>query len=296
MSTAPTHMKFGVILPNYGPNCTRLALIDSAIAAETLAFDSIWTTDHLALPEDEAANYTPIFEAITSLAYLAASTGRIKLGISALVLPQRDPLEVAKAIASLDVLSGGRTLLAVGIGWSQREYAHLGHEFKTRGARMDEAIQVLRTAWRGSRVISYQGKHYAFEKAVFAPGPVQAGGPPLWVAGNSPRALRRAVMLSDGWHPVGLPPAELESQLQSVRPLLANRPFSVAPRLTLSFEPNPAQPTTLSGSPPEVAAQLEAYRQAGATYAVIDFRGESQAARERAMRRFAAEVVPQFTA
>ena len=111
-------MKFGVILPNYGPGCGRLALVDTAIAADNLAYDSVWTTDHLALPEDESAPYMPIFEALTSAAFLAASTSRVKLGISALVLPQRNPLEVAKSVASLDVLSGGRMLLAVGIGWS----------------------------------------------------------------------------------------------------------------------------------------------------------------------------------
>lgn len=287
-------MKFGVILPNYGPGCGRLAIVDTAIAAENLGFDSVWTTDHLALPEGESAPYNPIFEALSTIGFLAASTSKVKLGISALVLPQRNPLEVAKSVASLDVLSGGRMLLAVGIGWSQREYSNLGYEFKNRGARMDEAIQVLRSAWRGSRVISYQGKHYAFEKAAFAPGPVQSGGPPLWVAGNSPKALRRSVMLADGWHPVGLPPAEIERLLRVVRPLIANRPFSVAPRLTLASEAGEGQQSALSGPSAQVAEQLEAYRQAGVGYAVLDFRAESQAARERAMRRFAAEVLPQF--
>lgn len=287
-------MKFGVILPNYGPGCGRLAIVDTAIAAESLGFDSVWTTDHLALPEDESATYTPIFEALTTAAFLAASTSRVKLGVSALVLPQRNPLEVAKSIASLDVLSGGRMLLAVGIGWSQREYSNLGYEFQNRGARMDEAIQVLRTAWRGSRVISYQGKHYTIQKAAFAPGPVQSGGPPLWVAGNSSKALRRSVMLADGWHPVGLPPAEIELLLRVVRPLIANRPFSVAPRLTLASETIEGQQASLSGPSSQVAEQLEAYRLAGVTYAVLDFRAESQAARERAMRRFAGEVLPQF--
>jgi alkanesulfonate monooxygenase SsuD/methylene tetrahydromethanopterin reductase-like flavin-dependent oxidoreductase (luciferase family) len=185
-------------------------------------------------------------------------------------------------------------LLAVGIGWSQGEYANLGFEFKNRGARMDEAIQVLRTAWRGSRVISYKGKHYAFEKAAFAPGPVQSGGPPLWVAGNTPKALRRAVMLSDGWHPVGLLPTEIERMLDTVRPLIANRPFSVAPRLTLAFEPREDQAADLSGSTEKIRGQIEAYRQAGAGYAVLDFKSESQSAKLRAMRRFSAEVLPGF--
>jgi len=287
-------MKFGVILPNYGAGSSRLAVVDTALAAEKLAFDSVWTTDHLALPESESAAYSPILEALTTLAYLAGSTGRIKLGVSALVLPQRSPLEVAKEVATLDVLSGGRAMLAVGIGWSQGEYANLGQAFKNRGARMDEAIQVLRTAWRGSRIVDYQGRHYTVENAVFAPGPVQAGGPLLWVAGNSAKALRRAVMLSDGWHPTSMPPAELERMLRVVRPLLQNRPFNIAPRLEIAFEPAEGTSPALSGSAEQMVEQIQTYRQAGVNYIVLSFQAESQPAREKAMRRFAAEVMPRL--
>jgi probable F420-dependent oxidoreductase len=285
-------MNFGVILPNYGPEMGRLPVLDTAHAAESLGFDSVWTTDHLAISEHESGVYSPLLEALTTLSYLAGSTGSVRLGISALVLPQRNPLEVAREIATLDVLSGGRLLLAVGIGWSQSEYANLGYAFKNRGARMDEALQVLRTAWRGSRVISYSGKHYRFENADFAPSPIQTGGPPLWVAGNSPRALRRAAILADGWHPVNLPPAEIERMLRVVRPLLGTRPFTIAPRLTLSFEAGLDPAPALSGDPATMIEQLKAYAQSGAAYAILHFTGETQAARERAMRRFAREIMP----
>ena len=287
-------MKFGVILPNYGAGMSRLAVVDTAIAAETFAYDSVWTTDHMALPQAESGPYTPIFEALTTLAYLAASTAKVRLGVSALVLPQRSPLEVAKEMATIDVLSGGRAMLAVGIGWSSGEYANLGHEFANRGARMDEAVQVLRTAWRGRSVITYQGKYYQFEKASFAPTPLQAGGPPLWVAGSSDKALRRAVLLADGWHPTSLPPAEYARMLAVVRPLLGGRPFTVAPRLSLSFEPVEGKDTSLSGSPDQITEQITAYRAAGVTSIVLGFQAETQAARERAMRRFAADIMPRF--
>jgi probable F420-dependent oxidoreductase len=289
-----TPMNFGVILPNYGPGMGRLPVLDTAHAAESLGFHSVWTTDHLAVGDAEAGPYSPLLEALTTLAFLAGSTGAIRLGISALVLPQRNPLEVAREIASLDVLSGGRVLLAVGIGWSQSEYANLGYAFKNRGARMDEAIQVLRTAWRGSPVITYSGKHYRFEKAAFGPGAIQSGGPPLWVAGNSPKALRRAAMLADGWHPVNLPPAEIERMLRVSKPLLGARPFSVAPRLSLTFEGS-AEPTAgLHGNPAAILEQLQAYAQAGVSDVVVHFSGETQPARERAMRRFASEIFPAF--
>ncbi len=286
-------MQFGVILPNYGAQAGRLATVDTALAAESLGFDSVWTTDHLALPEADSAAYTPIFEAVTTLGYLAGLTARVKLGVSALVLPQRNPLEAGKSLATLDVLSGGRTMLAVGIGWSKGEYENLGYAFTNRGKRMDEAMQVLRTVWRGNRVVGYQGKHYRFEKMAFAPGPLQPGGPPLWVAGNSARALRRAVLLADGWHPVDLPPAEIERLLKVARPLIGQRPFTVAPRLRVSLGGQPAEGVPLSGSVDRVAESLQAYAAAGANYAVLHFQAESQAGRERVMTAFARQVMPQ---
>ncbi len=287
-------MKFGVILPNYGPSAGRLATMDTAQAAESLGYDSAWVTDHMAVPESDGPTYTPIFEAITTTAFLAASTGRIRLGISALVLPQRNPYEVGKELATIDVLSGGRVMLAVGIGWSKGEFENLGYTFTNRGKRTDEAIMVLRTLWRGGRVISYQGKHYRFEKAQFSPGPLQSGGPPLWAAGNSTKALRRAALLTDGWHPVNLPAADIAQMIRVVRPLLANRPFDLAPRLSVIFGEQPQEGRPLSGSVEQVLEGLRAYAQAGVNYAVLQFAGETQPERLRAMRTFAREIMPQM--
>lgn len=287
-------MKFGVILPNYGPVAGRLATVDTTLAAESLGFDSAWVTDHMAVPESDGPTYTPIFEAIATTAYLAACTGAIRLGISALILPQRNPYEVAKQLATIDVLSSGRVMLAVGIGWSKGEFENLGYEFSNRGKRADEAIMVLRTLWRGGRVISYQGQHYHFEKAQFSPAPLQSGGPLLWAAGNSPKALRRAALLTDGWHPVNLPAAEIEKMLLVVRPLLAGRPFDVAPRLGVSFGEAQPDGRGLSGTVDQVLEALRAYARAGVNYAVLQFAGETQADRMRAMRTFGREVLPQL--
>lgn len=284
-------MKFGVILPSFGPHSGRLAMVDTVLAAEKLGFDSAWTTDHIALPEADAERFGHIFESITTLGYLAAVSSRIRLGISALVLPQRNPVEVAKQMATLDVLSGGRMMLAAGIGWSAGEYANLGYNFHDRGKRMDEALQVLRTLWRGGKVISYKGKYYNFERVAFSPGPLQSGGPVLWAAGDSPRALRRAVFYADGWHPNTHTLEELARELKVVRPLLLNRPFTVSMRAHLTFgEADPLKP--FSGSPEQIIERLCAYQQAGMNYAVLDFDGDTQAARERAMQAFARQVMP----
>jgi len=287
------NIKFGIILPSYGQQANRLPIVDTASLAERLGFDSVWVTDHLALPQSEAGRFPRLFEVIATLGYLAGITRHIRLGISALVLPQRNPFEVAREIATVDVLSGGRTLLAVGIGWSQGEYQNLGYNFHNRGRRMDEAVKVLRTCWRGREVVTFQGEFYHFEQAYFSPLPLQEGGPPLWVAGNSPAALRRAMNLADGWHPTNISAVDLSQATARFTPLLRARPFTVCCRLRLSFnDPAAAQ---LGGSPDQITAQIKEYAAAGMNYALLHFDGESQAERQRNMERFASEVAPAFS-
>ncbi len=168
-------MKFGLVLPTYGPDSSRSANINTARAAEDLGFDSIWVTDHLALPEEDSDRFGRIFESISLISYLAGMTTQIKLGISALVLPQRNPVEVAKMLATVDLLSGGRFTLSAGVGWSSGEYFNLGQNFSNRGKRMDEAVQILRLLWSGREVVSFKGNFYHFENLVLSPQPLQKG-------------------------------------------------------------------------------------------------------------------------
>ena len=285
-------MKFGIVLPNYGQDATRLAIVDTTLAAESLGYDSVWVTDHLALPQQDAQRFGLIYEAVTTLAYLAGSTSRIRLGISALVLPQRNPVEIAKELATLDVLSGGRVNLAAGIGWSEGEYQNLGQNFHNRGKRMDEALKVLRTLWRGNKTASFQGKYYAFDQVSFAPQTVQPGGPPLWVAGDSPAALKRAIYYADGWHPHMNTPEDLMEALKPARKLIGTRPFTVCLRMRAEFSTQPDPATTLIGSPADMIEKLKAFRSAGASYAILFFPSQTQGARERGMQTFAREVMP----
>ncbi len=285
-------MKFGVILPNFGPAAARSSILDTTHAAERLGYDSVWLTDHLALPQADAERFGLIYETITTLGFLAGSTSRIRLGISSLVLPQRNPLEVAKQLATVDVLSGGRVILAAGIGWSQGEYENLGYSFTDRGRRMDEALKVLRTLWRGNRVASFQGKYYSFEEVVFDPQPMQAGGPPIWVAGNSPQALKRAILYGDGWHPNMRTPEELADVLKSARPMLGTRPLMVSLRLRAAFTPQPDPEIQVSGTPEDIIAALKAFQSAGMQYGIVYFPVETQVERERAMLTFSKQVMP----
>jgi len=285
-------IKLGVILPNYGPDAGRLSIIDTAVAAERLGFDSLWLTDHLALPVKDSDRFGHIYEAMTTLAFLAASTRQIKLGFSTLVLPQRNPIEVAKQIATVDVLSGGRVIFTAGIGWSAGEYQNLGYDFKNRGKRLDEAVRVLRTCWRGQTKVSFKGKFYQFEDMAFSPPPLQPGGPPLWIAGDSSIALRRAVLLGDGWHPNASSAKKIADQLEEVRPLINNRPFTVAVRFRLDFEETSPGEGVLTGSNQDIIHALQDYQNAGMQVALINFSAANQTERERAMRRFMQDIKP----
>lgn len=288
-------MKFGVILPNFGPNSTHDDLLASAQAAERLGYASLWTTDHILLPYADAAIFGRIYESITSLAYLAGRTETIRLGISSLVLPQRDPILVAKQMAALDALSGGRAILCVGVGWSQGEYQNLNLPFHNRGRRMDEAMEVLRLLWRAGEdeKISYDGEYYQFKDALFSPPPVQQGGPPLWVAGSSKAAMRRAAQRGDAWHPSSLSLDRFKKLAQEFQAIPTDNSPIISARLRLSFDGTDPQ-AQLQGSPDAIREIVRQYQLAGLSYPVITFPGETHQEREEAMQRFREQVAEAF--
>ena len=176
-----------------------------ARTVEQIGFDHIDIFDHVVMghpmPGRPPGPYNaamPILEALTLLAHLAAVTTRVTLGTEVLVLPQRQPALVAKQISTVDTLSGGRVRLGVGVGWQESEYEALHADFRTRGARMDEAIALLRTYWTEPQ-ISAKGAHYPTTLMAMEPKPPQGGRLPIWIGGNSEAALRRTGRLGDGW-------------------------------------------------------------------------------------------------
>jgi probable F420-dependent oxidoreductase len=181
------------------------AVLKLGRAIEQIGYDGIDIFDHVVMgypmagrPPGPYAATMPILEALTLMAYLAAATSRVTLGTEVLVLPQRHPTLVAKQVSTIDTLSGGRVRLGVGVGWQESEYEALGEDFHTRGARMDEAIQLLRASWRDAQ-IDLTGPHYPVTAMAMEPKPPQGGRLPIWVGGNSPAALRRVGQLGDGW-------------------------------------------------------------------------------------------------
>ena len=194
-------MRFGLILRNTGPASSREAIEAGAEAAERLGWETVWTTDHVLVPRAAAAEYGRTFEAIATLAWVGARHPRLKLGTSVIVVPQRNAVLLAKELATLDVLSEGRLVVGVGVGWNETEYANLGasDRFHRRGAYLDETIRLWRHLWSGSSK-PFEGAFHSFEDFTFGPLPAQRERVPIVVGGSSPAALRRAGALGDGYH------------------------------------------------------------------------------------------------
>jgi probable F420-dependent oxidoreductase len=198
-------MKLAVEFPSVAYREGPAAIGRLARAIEDLGYDQLDMFDHVVMgfptANRRAGPYPaqmPILEALTVLSFAAAHTRRIGLGTEVLVLTQRQPVLVAKQIATLDILSGGRVRLGVGVGWQASEYDALGESFSDRGQRMDEAIDLLRACWRDEHV-DFAGDHYRMQAMAMEPKPPQGERLPIWIGGNSPRALRRVGELGDGW-------------------------------------------------------------------------------------------------
>ncbi len=198
-------MKLAVEFPSVVYREGPQAIIKLAKAIEEIGFDQLDVFDHVVMgyPTEtrDRPMYPPempILEALMVLSYAAAVTTRIGLGTEILVLPQRQPVLVAKQISTLDTLSGGRVRLGIGVGWQAAEFDALEEDFSNRGARMDEAIDLIRACWRDSRV-DYQGSHYTTEAMAMEPKSPQGSALPIWIGGSAERALRRVGEKGDGW-------------------------------------------------------------------------------------------------
>jgi probable F420-dependent oxidoreductase len=285
-------VRVGVALPNYGLLAAPETLARLAALAEANRFDSIWVSDHLVAPVgvrsvypyDRRPTATPsdvgvietFYEPLATLAWLAGQTRRVRLGVSAYVLPYRPPVVTAKLAATLDVLSGGRLVLAVGSGWLREEFEALGVPFAGRGRRTEEYLAVCRALWRGEEA-SFDGEYARLPPVRTGPRPAQQPHPPLWIAGNSRRAIDRAARLGDGWHAIDLSPAELAPLAAELR-ARATRYGRDPTAITVSLRKGvlvgdaPAAARPLYGTPDAVRRDLDAYAAAGLDYLVAGLR------------------------
>ncbi len=214
-------MRLGVFGINsgstYGPDETvRLAQV-----AEALGFDSIWAGEHVVLPSPRVVPSPmepsdPILDPLVHLAFVAAATDRLLLATGIIILPQRNPLVLAKQAASLDVLSHGRLLLGIGAGYLEPEMTAIGVPMSDRGARTDDHLAAMRALWSNAGPVEHHGPFTDFEGVDAHPRPVQAGGPKIIVGGHTPPAFRRAVRHGHGWYGFALTPEDVDRCLQGL--------------------------------------------------------------------------------
>jgi probable F420-dependent oxidoreductase len=226
-------MKFGLRYCNIGPLSRREAALEIASFAEQAGFESLWTIEHVVIPAGYQSAYPysddgrfgwpedlDYPDPVMWLATIAGATSTIKLGTAIVILPQRNPVVLAKELATLDMMSGGRLLFGVGVGWLSEEFDAIGVPFSERAPRTDEAIDVLRTLWRDDQA-SYSGRFHSFDRALMFPKPTQriGGEPavPILIGGHSPAAARRAGRIGDGFFPARATPDDLGPLLEIVR-------------------------------------------------------------------------------
>jgi probable F420-dependent oxidoreductase len=187
----------GAILPNFGAGSSPDGIRRAVEAAEESGFDSVWVTEHIVVGPEGVDPYGRVYDPLVTLGWIAGWTETIGLGTSIVLVPLHNPYHLAKEVATVQELSGGRLRLGVGMGWHRDEYDFMGIPFEGRGRRGDEAIRLMRALWRGDR--DFQGAIWSYSGATAEPHPSPV--PELWVGGSSERALRRARELGDVWHP-----------------------------------------------------------------------------------------------
>ncbi|MDX6287708.1 MAG: hypothetical protein QOG53_3193 [Frankiales bacterium] len=257
-------MRVGVVLRNSGPEGVSAVRRIAQLASE-LEYDAVWASDHVVAAGELGARYgAEWLDPFVSLAVAAEHAPGLLLGFSVLVLPYRSPLPTARALASLQELSGGRVVAGAGSGWSEAEFAALGEDFESRGAVTDERVEVIRAALHG-------------EIDDFAPPSTPV---PLLAGGNGPRVLRRAALL-DGWHPIALTPGEVAA---GVAQLPAGHRVALRTRLGLGRE---RRDRPLFGTPDDVGIDLAAYADDGVTDLVVDYAAQALDEVERDLRALA---------
>ena len=241
-------VKFGVDLPT-DPD----ELIALAARVENLGFHSLWVADHIVIPwtvdvsthQEEAEvkfgdkTKTDLLDPILTLTYMSTVTTHIRLGLSILVIPYRDPIITSKLLATLDLLSRGRLIVGAGIGWMREEFEALDVPYEERGAITDEYLSLMRELWTSDNP-TFVGKYRSIANVAFLPKPLQKPHPPVWVGGNGVAAMRRAVRLGQGWMPNYLSPDELAPKLNRLRSILREAGVTGQPSLLRSDASSPA--------------------------------------------------------
>lgn len=287
-------MKFGLLFANTGGFVQPDGIRGLASAAEAAGIESLWTVEHVLVPVGYRSRYPysktgrmpgredmPIPDPLVWLGYAAAVTATLRLATGVLILPQREPPYVAKQFATLDVLSGGRAIAGVGVGWLAEEFAAVGVPFEERGARTDESIQALRSLW-SPRAEPFRGRFYRWEAVESNPRPVRPEGIPIVVGGHSAPAARRAARLGDGFFPARGAPDELA------------RLFGIVREECERIGRDPAEVELICGGRVRTPEDLEPYAALGVSRLVVSPPAQDVDGLRRGLERLARDVIEQI--
>lgn len=221
-------MRMGFYVPNLGPVAGADNILKVAQKAEELGYDSLWTTERLLVPVNPRTGYggfegVPIpepykvqLDPLDTLSVLAAVTRRARLGVSVLDLPFYAAALLARRLTTIDVFSGGRLTVGLGVGWCPEEFDAVGVSMRQRGRRADEALQLMHAVWKEDPV-EFQGKYWRIALSYINPKPIQKPHPPILMAAYAPAAMKRVARMSDGWLPVGLPVPAMKQMWEGIQ-------------------------------------------------------------------------------
>jgi probable F420-dependent oxidoreductase len=308
-------MRYGLNLRSIGRRATVEEYVHQAELAERLKFDSLWHFDHVVIPKVfDKSRYQqlyggefpltaedPFFEPITTLAFLAGKVHTPRLGLAVLVVPYRNPVLTAKMLSNLDVLSGGRLIVGVGVGWTKEEFEILHcPPYEERGSVTNEYLDICIELWTKEEPI-YHGKHYQVLNVGLEPKPVQKPYPPLWIGGNTFPALRRVARYGQGWLPLALTPQQIAEKLPVLRRVCAEigrNPDEIevsAPARVRFLEGSDARESErqpFSGTPQQIVDDIHHCQESGIAELRLSTVGADLTEVMQTWERFANEVRP----
>jgi probable F420-dependent oxidoreductase len=281
-------MRLGFGLPQMGPSAGPETLIAVARRAEELGYESLWVADRTLVPVNPRAPYPAsadgslpdlykrVLDPLDTLTFVAAHTQKIRLGTSVLNVPWYAPVLLARRLATLDVLSGGRLIVGLGIGWSPDEYEVAGVPWKERGARATEIIEALKVIWT-SDPVEFRGRHYTIPKSFISLKPLQKPYPPIYVAAYTPLAMQRVATHADAWFPAGIPIAALPETFEGIREMAraAGRDPSaikliVRANLAITENAIEGERTDFTGSLVQITDDIHRVSETGAAELLLD--------------------------
>jgi probable F420-dependent oxidoreductase len=308
--------KFGLDVGVYGALAEPATILRLGRLAEDVGFDSIWLADHVAFPVTFRSEYPysakgdfpsklddPLMEPVAVMGVLVGATRRVRIGTAVLIMPYRNPLLLARMLATLDTFSGGRIILGAGVGWLEEEFEVLGNrDFKRRGKATDEAIEIFKAICAGGEV-GFQGETYSFAPVYSNPGSAQRPHPPVLIGGLADAALRRVARHGTGWLAVTAGPEKLAERLQTLARMMdeagrSMRALSLNYKIFLNIGApkrskfDAREPGT--GSEAEIIDDLKKIFDLGFERVIVRYRGSSADELTRQIDRFVTEIVPRI--